>query len=522
MKKIQITNFIASWGFKDLQVIKQLSKKYGISENQIQLKKKALDMRGKRPRGIYTFLVDYNDQTAALTTINGIKEIEYTSFEEKLKTLKPKKIKPVIVGLGPAGLFAALTFIAKGIKPIVIERGKPVNERIDDVVSLWKEGKLNPNSNPLFGEGGAGTFSDGKLTTRINHPFVDFVLHSFAKFGARDRIKTDSKPHIGTDKLVKVMENARKYLIEKGAEIHFSTTLTDFKQVGDKLEVICNNGKEFACDYLLLAIGHSARDTYKMLYDKQVEMEPKPFAVGMRIEHPQEIIDNLMYGKNNRGKFGLPPASYQYAWNGKNGEGCYSFCMCPGGEVILTVNEEKTLCVNGMSDSKRNSYFANSAIVAKVPVTAYHKDNILDGIAFQKDLEEKGYSMGIPGYMAPSQKVTDFLKGNLSRKVLPSSYSQALYSYPMHEFFPKFIVSSIRNGLDLFNKRTRGFVCDNANFIGIESRTSAPVRILRNKESFLSLSNSKIVPIGEGAGYAGGIMSSALDGINSVFALLKE
>ncbi len=522
MKKIQITNFIASWGFNDQDVIKQLSKKYDIPVNQIQLKKKALDMRGKRPRGIYTFLIEYNDKTANLCGSNGIKEIEHISFEEQLNTLKTKEVKPLIVGLGPSGLFAALTFVAKGITPIVIERGKPVKERIDDVVSLWKDGKLDKNSNPLFGEGGAGTFSDGKLTTRVNHPFVDFVLDSFAKFGARDRIKTDSKPHIGTDKLVKIMRNAREYLIEKGVEIHFSTTFTDFKEVGDKIEIKCDNGKEFSCDYLILAIGHSARDTYNLLYEKQVQMEPKPFAVGMRIEHPQEVIDNLMYGKNNRGKFGLPPASYQYAWNGKEGEGCYSFCMCPGGEVILTVNEEKTLCVNGMSESKRNSYFANSAIVAKVPVNAYYKDNVLDGITFQKELEEKGYALGIPGYMAPSQKVTDFLKGNLSRKVLPSSYSQALYSYPMHEVFPTFIVNSIKNGLNAFNKRTRGFVCDDANFIGIESRTSAPVRILRDKISFLSVSNPKIVPIGEGAGYAGGIMSSALDGIKAVFALLGE
>jgi len=522
MKKIQISNFIASWGFTEEQVITQLAKKYDIPENFIQLKKKALDMRGKRPKGIYTFVIEKNENTLKLLEEKGAKEIDYIDFEKSLEGIKSKPIKPIIVGLGPAGLFAALTFILKGIKPIILERGKAVDERSKDVSELWKDGKLNNDSNPLFGEGGAGTFSDGKLTTRINHPFVDFVLEKFASFGARNRIKTDSKPHIGTDKLIKVMESAREYLVGQGAEIHFSTKFTDFKEMKDEIVVITENGKEFKGDYLFLAIGHSARDTYRLLNDKKVAMEPKAFAVGMRIEHPQEIIDNIAYGKNNRGKYGLPPASYQHAWNSKDGNGCYSFCMCPGGEIILTVNEEKTLCVNGMSNSKRNSMFANSAIVAKVPVDAYFKNSVLDGIEFQRKLEEQAFQLGIPGYMAPSQKVIDFLDGNLSRKVMPSSYSQALYSYPMHEFFPEFIVKSIRNGLVNFNKRGRGFLCEEANFVGLESRTSAPVRVLRDKISFCSLSNEKIIPIGEGSGYAGGIMSSALDGIKSVFAVLES
>lgn len=522
MKKIQISNFIASWGFSEEKVIEQLAKKYEISANYIKLKKKALDMRGKRPKGIYTFAIDKNGETEKLLEEKGAKVIDYIGFEESLAELKPKKLKPIIVGFGPSGLFAALTFIEKGIKPIIIERGKAVEERAQDVDNLWKNGKLDCDSNPLFGEGGAGTFSDGKLTTRINHPFVDFVLDKFTSFGARNKIKIDSKPHIGTDKLIKIMKSARDYLIEKGAEIHFSTKFIDFKEMQDEIIVYTENGKEFKGDYLILAIGHSARDTYHLLNKKKVKLEAKAFAVGMRIEHPQEIIDNIAYGKNNRGKYGLPPASYQHAWNGKDDNGCYSFCMCPGGEIILTVNEEKTLCVNGMSNSKRNSMFANSAIVAKVPVNAYFESSVLDGINFQRKLEEQVYQLGIPGYMAPSQKVTDFLNGNLSRKILPSSYSQALYSYPMHEIFPEFIVKSIRNGLMSFNNRGKGFLCEEANFVGVESRTSSPVRILRNKESYSSESNERIIPIGEGSGYAGGIMSSALDGVKSAFAILER
>lgn len=520
MKKIQVSNFIANWGIKEETAVKQFAKKYGINEKYVSIKKRALDIRGKKPKGVYTFHVEHNKETEKLLSVNGAKLVEYKSVEEIIKSIKPKKIKPIIIGLGPAGLFAAITFLEAGIKPVIIERGKPVEERETDVKNLWENSILLEDSNPLFGEGGAGTFSDGKLTTRINHPYTDFIIDYFIKFGAKKRIKIDAKPHIGSDKLKKICVNSRKYLLNMGAEIHFNHRFIDFKEVRDRIEVKTDKG-EFSGDFLILATGHSARDTYQMLYQKGVSIEPKPFAVGSRVEHPQEVIDEIMYGKNKRDEYGLPPATYQFAWNGKDGRGAYTFCMCPGGEVILTVNEKNTLCVNGMSNSKRNSPFANAAIVAKVPVKAYFEKSPLDGIDFQKRIEEKAYTLGIPGYMAPAQHGIDFVNGKLSGRTISSSYSPKTYSYPLHELLPEFVVKDLRNGLIEFNKKARGFLSNVTNLIGVETRTSAPVRILRGKD-FKSVSHSKIIPVGEGSGYAGGIMSSALDGIKAIITILSE
>ncbi len=521
MKKIQISNFIANWGLKEETVIKQVARKYGINEKEITIKKRALDVRGKKPKGVYTFHVEYNETTKKLENQPGIKVVEYQSLKETISQSKPKKITPVIVGLGPAGLFAALTFLEAGITPVIIERGKEVEERIKDVKALWEEGKLNQDSNPLFGEGGAGTFSDGKLTTRINHPFVDFIIEKYAEFGAKQRIKIDAKPHIGTDKLIKVCRNSREYLTRKGAEIHFNEKFIDFSVSPTGKITVKTSSKEFVGDFLFLGIGHSARDTYNMLLKKGVALEPKPFAVGSRVEHPQEVIDTIMYGKNNRDAFGLPPATYQFSWNGKDGRGTYTFCMCPGGEVILTVNEPSTLCVNGMSNSKRNSPFANAALVAKVPVKAFYKNSPLDGIDFQKEIEEKAYSLGIPGYMAPSQNGIDFVNGKLSGKTINSSYKAKTYSYPLHELLPQFVVKDMRNGLIEFNKKARGFLSNVTNLIGVETRTSSPVRITRGKD-YKSVSHPNIIPVGEGAGYAGGIVSSALDGIKAALSIITE
>ncbi len=520
MKKIQISNFIANWGIKEETAIKQLSKKYGIDLKYISIKKRALDVRGKKPKGVYTFHIEFNKETEKLLTFTETKLVEYNSLEETISKLKPKKLKPIIVGLGPAGLFAALTFIEAGIKPIIIERGKPVEERTKDVKALWEHSTLDTESNPLFGEGGAGTFSDGKLTTRINHPYIDFIIEKFIQFGAKKRIKIDAKPHIGTDRLIKVCKNSREYLLQNGSEIYFNHTFIDFQQLKEKIRVKTTKG-EFEGDFLFLATGHSARDTYKLLHQKNVELEPKPFAVGSRVEHPQDVIDEIMYGKNKRDDYGLPPATYQFAWNGKDGRGAYTFCMCPGGEIILTVNEENTLCVNGMSNSKRNSPFANAALVAKVPVKAYFKNSPLDGIDFQREIEEKAYKLGIPGYMAPAQHGIDFVNGKLSGKTISTSYRPKTYSYPLHELLPQFVVKDMRNGLIEFNKKAKGFLSNVTNLVGVETRTSAPLRIKRGKD-FKSLSHNRLIPIGEGSGYAGGIVSSALDGIKAALSIISE
>lgn len=516
MTVYQINQFITRWGLKPEQVIRQASGKYQLPAHLFHIRRQALDVRGKRPRAVYTLEVPVNSETSSLSTRSEVKEIQIRTLKDELRHHTPNPdFKPIIVGMGPAGLFAAMVYAEAGITPVILERGAPVEDRAIHVTELWTENRLNTESNPLFGEGGAGTFSDGKLSTRINDPLVRYILEQLAAFGARERILVDAKPHIGTDRLIRVMQQSRSWLLEKGAEIRFNTCVTGFRETASGVRVQTATGDDLDGSVILLAIGHSARDTYERLLEIGVAMESKPFAVGSRIEHPQEMIDDIMYGKKTRGQYGLPPVSYQFAWNGPAETGCYSFCMCPGGEIILTVNEAGTLCVNGMSNSKRNSPFANAAIVGKVPVTAFDNGHALDGVAFQRKLEEQAYQMGVPGFMAPSQPVQDFLKGQMPRKKLPTSYANGTYAYPLHELLPEFVTQQMRNGLEQFNRRARGFTGESANLVGIESRTSAPVRIVRNPETGRSVSHQMLFPCGEGAGYAGGIVSAAVDGMRA-------
>ncbi|NOZ12499.1 MAG: hypothetical protein GXO69_02480 [Acidobacteria bacterium] len=523
MKVYRITQFITRWGLRPEQAISQAAGKYRVDEEKITIRRQALDVRGKRPRAVYTMEVPVENGTAHLNGQPKVLEIEQPDFRETLEKVPANRIEnPVIAGLGPAGLFAALTFLEKGVKPVILERGKPVEERVRDVNALWNRGELNEDSNPLFGEGGAGTFSDGKLTTRINDPMCGFVLEQLVRFGARDRILTDAKPHVGTDKLIKVLAAVREYLLSGGAEIHFNTRFTGFRENNKQVLVQTADGKTLTGDCLILAIGHSARDTYRLLMESGMAMEPKPFAVGARIEHPQGLIDDIMYGKGNRNRFGLPPAAYQMAWNGENDSGCYTFCMCPGGEIILAVNEPETLCVNGMSSSKRNSPFANAALVAKVPVSAFNGGGPLAGVRFQRQIEQDAYRLGMPGFMAPAQRAVDFLDGRMTVEPMATSFTGHTYPYPLHELLPDFVVNQMRAGLRAFNHRVRGFADPSANLVGVETRTSAPLRILRDKENRRSLSHKRIFPCGEGAGYAGGIMSAAVDGIKTAIAVLRQ
>jgi len=522
MKIYQITQFITNWGLRPEQAIEQASGKYRVDEGKFRIRRQALDVRGKRPRAVYTLEVPVESSTDHLSGQPKVREVDRPEFAEILGEIPSNTTqRPIIVGMGPAGLFAALTFLEKGIKPVILERGKPVEERVKDVNSLWDEGKLDENSNPLFGEGGAGTFSDGKLTTRINDPMCSFVLEQFVRFGAKDKILMDGKPHVGTDRLIKVLASAREYLLTQGVEIHFNTRFTGFQENGGKMEVKTAGTENFTGDSLILAIGHSSRDTYRLLMESGVAMEPKPFAVGARIEHPQGQIDDIMYGKGNRNRFGLPPASYQMAWNGDNDTGCYTFCMCPGGQIILAVNERETLCVNGMSGSRRNSPFANAALVAKVPITAFDGDDPMAGVRFQQQIEQDAYRLGMPGFMAPAQRVVDFMDGRMTARPMATSFTGQTYPYPLHELLPEFVVNQMQAGLQAFNGRVRRFIDPSANLVGVETRTSAPLRILRDKESNQSLSHPRLFPCGEGAGYAGGIMSAAIDGIKTAFAVLR-
>ncbi|NOY22500.1 MAG: hypothetical protein GXO70_03165, partial [Acidobacteria bacterium] len=456
MKLYQITQFITRWGLRTEQAIEQAAGKYKVDEGKIHIRRQALDVREKRPRAVYTMEVPMESSTAHLSGQPKIREVERSEFTEILGEIPSNTIqRPIIVGMGPAGLFAALVFLQKGIKPVILERGKQVEERVKDVNALWNEGELDENSNPLFGEGGAGTFSDGKLTTRINDPMCIFVLEQFVRFGARDKILMDAKPHVGTDKLIKVLAAAREYLLSQGAEIYFNMRFTGFQETDGKVLVQTASGETISGDSLILAIGHSSRDTYRLLMESGVAMEPKPFAVGARIEHPQGQVDDIMYGRGNRNRFGLPPASYQLAWNGDNDTGCYTFCMCPGGEIILAVNEPETLCVNGMSGSRRNSPFANSAIVAKVPVTAFEGDDPMAGVRFQQQIEQDAYRLGMPGWMAPTQRAVDFMDSRMTARPLATSFTGQTYPYPLHELLPEFVVDQMRAGMQAFNKRIR-------------------------------------------------------------------
>ncbi len=424
---------------------------------------------------------------------------------------------PVIAGLGPAGLFCGYILAKYGYNPIIIEQGKPIEERTRDVEKFILGGNLNPLSNIQFGEGGAGTFSDGKLTTRINDSKCSCVLETFNKFGAPDEILYKAKPHIGTDILKTVVKNMREEIIRLGGKVMFESKLTDISHNG-KLKSIIINGVHYDCDALVLAIGHSSRDTFDMLYSKGVFMEPKSFAVGVRAEHSQDFINYAQYGSAGE-KYGLPPAEYYLKYNGKD-RSCYSFCMCPGGEVVPAASEEGRVVTNGMSNYLRNGKFANSGIVVTVSPKDFGGD-VFDGVKFQRMLEEKAYLYGGSNYSAPVQKCGDFLKGISSSGSIKTTYARGTVSTDLKNIFPEYICGCLQEGLLNFNKKIPGFAGNDVPLIGVESRTSSPVRITRG-DDMQSISVKGIYPCGEGAGYAGGIVSAAVDGIRIAKAIMKK
>jgi uncharacterized FAD-dependent dehydrogenase len=419
--------------------------------------------------------------------------------------------KIMIVGMGPAGLFAALRMTEYGLSPLLIERGKPIEERVKDVQAFWGLGRLDPESNVQFGEGGAGAFSDGKLTTRVRDVNIDYILGTLVRFGAPAEILYLAKPHIGTDLLRRVVANIRSHLESKGVDIRFRTRLLDISTVADRLKgVLLDGSEENQCDFLVLAPGHSARDTYAMLHDRSVRLEQKPFAVGLRIEHPQELINRIQYGISGNAK--LPQADYALVWNNnRTGRSAYSFCMCPGGEVIAGSSEEGGVVTNGMSLHLRNSPFANSALVVNVKNSDFGSESPLAGVDFQRMLERKAFSIGGKDYFAPAQNLMAFL-GESRGGVVRSSYRPGLREADLSLMLPEFVNETLREGIRHFDRKMRGFVTREATLVGVESRTSAPVRIVRG-DDLESVSLKGLFPAGEGAGYAGGIMSAALDGV---------
>lgn len=446
----------------------------------------------------------------------------YNFVPKKCEVSRHKR--PVIVGMGPAGLFCAYFLAINGYKPLVLERGKAVDERTRDVELFWKNGELNEESNVQFGEGGAGTFSDGKLNTVVKDKLGrnKVVLETFVKHGAPKQICYINKPHIGTDVLSEVVKNMRNAIIEAGGEVNFSSKLTDIKTENNCLKAIVVNDNEIIeTDKLVLAVGHSARDTFAMLKERKVYMEPKAFAVGVRMEHPQELIDKSMYGFSHENSVEgiLGAADYKLTGKASNERGVYSFCMCPGGHVVNASSENKMLAVNGMSYSKRDSKNANSAIIVSVTPDDFESDDALAGVEFQRKLERAAYREG-KGKI-PVQLFGDFKEGRVSEcygEITPVTKGEVSFA-DLNKVLPEQICHALKECIEDFGNNIKGFNREDALMLGVESRTSSPVRICRDDTMQANIKG--IYPCGEGAGYAGGITSAAMDGIK-VYEAITE
>lgn len=430
----------------------------------------------------------------------------------------PLKERPVVVGMGPCGLFAAYVLAKSGNPPLVLERGEAVEERAKTVAAFWNGGALNPDSNIQFGEGGAGTFSDGKLNTRISDPRQRYVLKTFVEHGGPEDILYRAKPHIGTDRLRGVVASMREEILRLGGEIRFGTCLTGVKyQNGALTEIELNHGESISCSCLILAIGHSSRDTYEMLSRAGVPMEAKPFAVGVRAEHLQSEINRLQYGD---AASLLPPADYRLVYNGEE-RSCYSFCMCPGGTVVNASSEEGHLVVNGMSEYLRDKENANSALVVSVNPSDFGGVGPLAGVEFQRKYEKLAYQTGQGG--APVQLIRDFLKDRQSidlEEVTPSFTGSWRFA-DLKQCLPESVIATLKEGLNSFERKMPGYASGGGVLTGVEMRTSAPLRILRN-QNLESIAVRGLYPCGEGAGFAGGIVSAAVDGIRSALAVLAD
>ncbi len=426
----------------------------------------------------------------------------------------------VIAGFGPAGMFAGLILAEYGYKPVIFEKGEPIDERIKSVNSFWNGGELNENSNVQFGEGGAGTFSDGKLTTRISDPLCRFVLEKFVEFGAPKEILSKSKPHIGTDNLRKIVKAIRNRIIQLGGKVIFNSEISDFIIKDNELKGVSSNENSINCQALILAVGHSARTTFEHLLEKDVYIENKPFSIGARIEHSQDDVNHSLYGKYAGNPY-LPQGEYQLSHRQNDGRAVYTFCMCPGGLVVPSSSGKCTIVTNGMSEFSRKEKNANSALVVSVSQDDFGK-HPLAGVNFAKSIEKQAFELAGGNYCAPATTVGRFLNraDNSSKYVLPS-YKRGTADCDFYKLFPKEITDMMQIGLKLFSLKMKCFGDMNAVLTAPETRTSSPVRIKRN-DCHESVSTKNLYPCGEGAGYAGGIMSAAVDGINTALKIMQK
>ncbi|MDD7914487.1 NAD(P)/FAD-dependent oxidoreductase [Polaribacter ponticola] len=492
---------------KENILLHKASKKIGVAKSEItgvKVLRKSIDARKKEIIFNYKVAVYINEKVS--------EKSDYTFDYKDVSNAKEVHI----IGFGPAGMYAALRCIELGYKPIVLERGKNVQDRRRDLKAINQDHFVNEDSNYCFGEGGAGTYSDGKLYTRsLKRGDVRRIFENLVYHGATDQILVDAHPHIGTNKLPKIIENIRENIIKFGGEIHFKSRVTDFKIKNNKLQAIqLQNGAEMTVNSVILATGHSARDIYELLHKKEIALKAKSFAMGVRVEHPQEIIDQIQYHCSGERDELLPAAAYSLVHQ-VNERGVYSFCMCPGGFIVPAATANGEVVVNGMSPSRRNNKFANSGIVVELDIDKdfkkYEKFGPLKGLEFQKDLEKIAFFAGGRTQTAPAQRLVDFVDGKLSPELNETSYQPGLKSAPLHSLLPKIIGSRLRKGFAAFGQKMHGYHTNEANIIGVESRTSSPVNIPR-KESLEHPEIEGLFPCGEGGGYAGGIISAAMDG----------
>lgn len=495
---------------------------------EYHIHKRSIDAR-KKPDIFYSYAVDFKvkqEERVLKKYKNKVQKISEKAYHVPKAGAETLVHRPIVVGAGPAGLFCTYLLAQEGYCPILIERGAPVEERIQDVNEFWTTGVLNTKSNVQFGEGGAGTFSDGKLNTLVKDKFgrSRFVLETFVKFGADPAILYEHKPHIGTDVLSRVVSNMRVAILSLGGEVRFHTQVTGFlfdttEDGRKRLTGLQVNGKEeLESDVLVLAIGHSARDTFQTLYDTGIPMQAKAFAVGVRIEHPQQMIQESQYGKDMANVF--PAAPYKLTTQLENGRGVYTFCMCPGGYVVNASSEEGRLAVNGMSYHDRGSENANSAVIVTVTPKDFGSDHPLAGITFQRSLEEKAYEVG--NGRIPVQCYKDFCN-NVSTKEFGNIHPQMKGAYQqanVRSIFPTELAESLEQGIANMDQKIHGFAREDALLSGVESRTSSPIKILRNE--LLESEFMGLYPCGEGAGYAGGITSAAMDGMKVAEAIIKK
>jgi len=528
---LRITELKLPLNHTEAQLKQAACQRLDISDNQLvtyTVFRRGHDARKKNDiLLVYTLDVETADEDAVSTRFKDDAHISVTpDTSYRFVAQAPAKItnRPIVIGTGPCGLFAGLILAQMGFRPIILERGKAVRERTKDTFGLWRKRVFNPESNVQFGEGGAGTFSDGKLYTQIKDPnhYGRKVLTEFVKAGAPEEILHVSKPHIGTFRLVTMVEQMRATIELLGGEIRFESRVDTIAIDNNQVRaVVLANGETLVCDHVVLAVGHSARDTFKMLYGQGVYIEAKPFSVGFRIEHPQSLIDNCRYG-SNAGNPLLGAADYKLVHHCKNGRSVYSFCMCPGGTVVAATSEAGHVVTNGMSQYSRNERNANSGIVVGITPEDY-PGHPLAGIDFQRQLEARAFKLGGETYDAPGQLVGDFIAQRPSKAfgTVQPSYTPGVHLGDLSTALPDYAIEAIREALPAFDKKIKGFAMADAVLTGVETRTSSPIRIKRNSQ-YQSINTKGLYPAGEGAGYAGGILSAAVDGIKVAEAVALD